>query len=485
MRGGVVPVGRVAVIGGGISGLATAHRLTELDPKLSVTLLERSDRLGGVLDTHRDDGFLLERGADNFITNVPWGVDLCQRLGLGDQLLETDRQHRGAFVVRKGKLRRIPQGFIIMAPSRVWPVVATPIFSLGGKLRIARELFVRARADDADESLAEFVIRRFGQEAYDRLVQPLIGGIYTGDPRRLSLQATMPRFREMEQNHGSLIRAMIRQTARAARAERQSSGGRYSMFVAPRDGLASLIQALGRRLPAGAVRLGAHVTRLARAADGRWSLEQAERGGPAEPYDAVVVATPAGEAARLLRPLDQHLAEPLAAIHHSGCCTVTLAYQRAQVRHPLDGFGFVVPAHEGRQVLSGSFVSVKYPGRAPEGQTLIRVFIGGALQAELLDLPDERLVAIAVRELQQLLGIDGPPGLRRVARLPASMPQYYVGHRQRVAAIQTRAAAAGGLFLTGNAYHGVGIPFCVHGGEQTAQRVVEYLRQPCVQTCEK
>jgi oxygen-dependent protoporphyrinogen oxidase len=475
----------VAVIGGGISGLATSHRLTELDPELSVTLLERAERLGGVLDTQRENGYLFEWGADNFITNVPWGVDLCRRIGLGDQLLETDQQHRGAFVVRNGKLRRIPQGFIIMAPSRIWPVVATPILSPWGKLRMAFEFFVRARADDADESLAEFVIRRFGQETYDRLVQPLIGGIYTGDPQRLSLQATMPRFRDMEKQHGSLIRAIMRQATQSSRADRQSSGGRYSLFVAPRDGIASLVQALAQRLPAGSVRLGTRVERLWQATDGSWRVELSERGELAETYDAIVVATPAGEAARLLKPIGQQLAEPLAAIHHSGCCIVTLAYRRAQVRHPLDGFGFVVPAIERRQVISGSFASVKYPGRAPGDHTLIRVFIGGALQEGLLELPDERLVELAARELQELLGIDGPPLLHRLARMPASMPQYYVGHRERVAAVQARAAAVGGLFLTGNAYQGVGIPFCVRGGEQAAQRVVDYLGQKCAHTCDK
>ncbi len=232
---------RVAVIGGGISGLATAHRLTELDPSVSVALLEQADRVGGVLQTKRQDGFMFEWGADNFITNVPWAVDLCRRIGFEDQLVETDEQHRGAFVVRKGKLHRIPQGFIIMAPSRVWPVVSTPILSPWGKLRMAGEFFVPRRKEEGDESLASFVIRRFGQQTYDRLVQPLIGGIYTGDPSRLSLQATMPRFREMEKGHGSLIRAVMRQAKKQPKADRNSSGGRYSMFVAPRDGISSLV----------------------------------------------------------------------------------------------------------------------------------------------------------------------------------------------------------------------------------------------------
>ncbi|MHB0957499.1 MAG: protoporphyrinogen oxidase [Pirellulaceae bacterium] len=468
---------RVAVIGGGISGLATAHRLVELDPSLSITLFEQSHRMGGVLETKRHDGFLLEWGADNFITNVPWAVDLCRRIGFEDQLVETDEQHRGAFVVRSGKLRRIPQGFIIMAPSRVWPVVSTPILSPWGKLRMAAEFFIRPRKDDADESLAEFVIRRFGQETYDRLVQPLIGGIYTGDPYKLSLQSTMPRFREMEKGHGSLIRAVMSQAARQSKADRNSSGGRYSMFVAPRDGISSLIQALVDRLPSQTIQLNAGIRRLERVDGvGSWLLHTSDTSQPPQPFDAVVIATQAQAAAELVRPIERDLAEELSQIHHSGCCIVSLAYRRPQVAHPMDGFGFVVPAVERRKVISGSFSSVKYPGRAPEGHVLIRVFIGGALQEELLGLPDEQLVDIARSELGELLGVRGEPLFHRIARLPASMPQYYVGHRQRVAAIRQRAAAAGGLFLTGNAYQGVGIPFCIYGAEKVAERVCEYCR---------
>jgi oxygen-dependent protoporphyrinogen oxidase len=465
----------VAVIGGGISGLSTAHRLAELDPQLSISLFERERRMGGVLETRHHDGFLLEWGADNFITNVPWAVDLCRRIGFEDQLVETDEQHRGAFVVRKGKLRRIPQGFIIMAPSRVWPVVATPILSPWGKLRMAAEFFVPRRQDESDESLAAFVIRRFGRETYDRLVQPLIGGIYTGDPDKLSLQATMPRFREMEQGHGSLIRAVMRQAVKHSKADRNSSGGRYSMFVAPRQGIYSLIQALIDRLPADTIQLNAGVRRLVRQADGSWLLEMENGNQRCPPFDAVVVATPAKTAAELVQPIDNILSHQLSQIHHSGCCIVSLAYRRSQVAHRMDGFGFVVPAIEKREIISGSFSSVKYPGRAPDGHVLIRVFIGGALQEELVELPDERLLEIAKRELAELLGIQGEPLFSRIARLPASMPQYYVGHRQRVATIHERTAAAGGLFLTGNAYHGVGIPFCIDGGEKAARQAVDYL----------
>lgn len=466
---------RVAVIGGGISGLATAHRLAELAPQLSVTLVDRADRVGGVLQTAEQDGFLFEWGPDNFITNVPWGIALCRRIGFADQLLETDDQHRGAFVVRRGRLHRIPQGFIIMAPSRMWPVVTTPILSPWGKLRMAAEFFVPPRREEGDESLAAFVTRRFGQETYDRLVQPLIGGIYTGDPRLLSLQATMPRFREMEQGHGSLIRAIMRQVGRRTSADRNSSGGRYSMFVAPRRGMFSLVQAVADRLPAGTIRLGACVRRIMQQ-NGVWTLELEGRHPPLPAFDAVVLATPAKATAELIQPLDGILSDQVSQIHHSSCCIVSLAYQRDQVSHPMDGFGFVVPAVEQREIISGSFASVKYPGRAPDGHVLLRVFIGGALQEELLELPDDRLLSIAHREMAQLLGIRGEPLLHRLARLPASMPQYYVGHGERVATIHQRAAAIRGLFLTGNAYEGVGVPVCIHGGEKAAQRVVDFLQ---------
>lgn len=466
---------RVAVIGGGISGLATAHRLIELNSKLNVTVFEQADRTGGVLDTQLRDGFMLEWGADNFITTVPWAVELCRRIGFEDQLIQTDEAHRGAFVVSKGRLRRIPQGFIIMAPSRVWPVITTPILSPLAKMRMAGEYFVRKRKDDSDESLAAFVTRRFGRQTYDRLVQPLIGGIYTGDPSKLSLQSTMPRFRDMEKSHGSLIRAVMSQAKKQPKSDRNSSGGRYSMFVAPRDGISSLVQAIVDRLPADGIRVASEITGLERQLDGSWHLTVDAEKQNSEPFDAVVIATPAKSAAQLVADLDADLSRELSEIHHSGCSIVTLAYQRSQVAHPLDGFGFVVPAVENRKILSGSFSSVKYPGRAPDGHVLMRVFIGGALQPELVDLPDEQVTEIAVQELAELLGTRGDPSLVRIARLPASMPQYYVGHRQRVSEIRERAASIGGLFLTGNAYDGVGIPFCIKGGETTAQGVADYL----------
>lgn len=466
------------MIGGGISGLAAAHRIGELAPRVQLTLFEATSRLGGVLETIHRDGFLIEKSADNFITSFPWAVDLCRRVGLGDQLVSTSDEHRQAFVVSRGKLRKIPDGFLIMAPTRLWPVVASPILSPLGKLRLALEKFVRPRSDDGDESLASFARRRMGREAYERLVQPLVGGIYTADPERLSVLATMPRFVEMERQHGSLLAAALKNRREQA-AKSADSGARYSMFVAPRDGMSSLVDAIAARLPRGAVRFESAVERIAPRDDGRWSvlsaLSNARRSAVEETFDAVIVAAPARHAARLLEGIDATLATELSGIEHAGAAVIALAYDRAQIAHPLDGFGFVVPLVERLHILSGSFSSVKYPGRAPEGKVLCRAFLGGACQRELLDHDDATLRRIAHEELARLLGIAGTPILSEVVRWSNTMPQYHVGHVERVARIEAAAAKHRGLALAGNAYRGVGVPQCIQSGEQAAERTLAQL----------
>ena len=249
---------RIAVIGGGIAGLAAAHRLVELDPTCNITLLEASDRLGGVLSTVERDGFQVERSADNFITTIPWGINLCTRLGLTDQLIQTNSAFRRTFVVHNGRLYRLPEGFLMMAPTRMWPLAVTPLLSPLGKLRAAMEYFIPARKDESDESMAGFVRRRLGREVFDRLVEPLVSAVYAADMEKLSLLATLPRFREMERQHGSLIRAMQRQKKLQPKGGAES-GARYSMFVTLRDGLTSIVDAIAKRLPEDSVRLNSRV----------------------------------------------------------------------------------------------------------------------------------------------------------------------------------------------------------------------------------
>jgi oxygen-dependent protoporphyrinogen oxidase len=388
---------RVVVIGGGLSGLAAAHRIAGraavVRRPLELVVLEAKDRLGGAIWTGRRDGFTLEGGADSFITNKPWGVDLCRALGLGGQLLGTDSGHRRSFVVRKGRLVPVPEGFVLLAPSRLTPILTTPILSWRGKLRMLLDLVLPRKADDADESLAAFVKRRLGREVLDRLVQPLVGGIYTADPAELSLRATLPQFAAMEQAHGSLILAALRQARQDRSVERNASGARYGLFVTLADGMDTLPKALAAALPPGTIRLGAAARRVGRPEPaGPWLVEMLD--GPPIEAAAVVLATEAHASARLIDGLDPELALHLRSIPYASSAIVTVAYRRDQVAHPLDGFGAVVPAIEGRSILAVSFLSVKFPRRAPAGTALLRVFVGGATQPELFELDDEPLVQI-------------------------------------------------------------------------------------------
>ena len=461
---------RIAIIGGGISGLAAAYRLVETHPRQSaeqMVLFECGPQPGGVLGTVHEQGFQVEQSADNFITTVPWGLDLCRRLGLGDELVQTNAAYRRTFVVRGRRLARLPDGFMMMAPTRMWPMAVTPILSPLGKLRAAMEYFIPPNRNDADESMAHFVRRRLGREVFQRLVEPLVAGVYAADMEKLSVLATLPRFREMESQHGSLIRAMRK--ARSMRSKSHGeSGARYSLFVTLRDGLASLIDALVRRLPAESLRLNTTVEKISRDGDG-WLVTTS--GSPAERFDAVIVATGAAAAAELLKPIDAELGRLLGSIQHEGTAIVSMAFRREQVAHPLNGMGFVVPAVEGSPILAGSFSSRKYPHRAPDGTELIRAFVGGARRPELARTDGDELKRIVLAELARLLGIRGEPIYSGVFHWPETMPQYHVGHLDLVATIQSRVANLPHLALAGNAYDGVGIPACIHSGEQAAESV--------------
>jgi len=467
---GIAPE-RVVVMGAGLAGLAAAHRLsrlaTEARRPVEVVVLEARDRAGGAIWTDRRDGFVLEGGADSFITNKPQGVALCRELGLDDRLAGTEPHHRRSFVVRRGRLCPVPEGFVLMAPNRLGPLLTTPILSWRGKLRMLMDLVLPARDDDADESLAAFVRRRLGREALDRLVQPLVGGIYTADPNELSLRATLPQFPELERRHGSLIRGALRQARAARSADANASGARYGLFATLADGMDALPAALVRSLPPGALRLNTAVRRVSRREPaGPWAVELMS--GATLEAAAVIVAAEAHAAARLLDAQDAELALQLRSVPYASSAIVQLGYRRDQVAHPLDGFGAVVPIVEGRSILAVSFTSVKFAGRAPAGHVLLRVFIGGATQPDLFDLDDDELAALARRELGELIGARGEPALTAVARHPRAMPQYTLGHLDRVAAIDRLAGRHPGLCLAGNAYGGVGIPDCIRSGWDAA-----------------
>ena len=460
----------LVVIGGGVAGLAAAHRAVELARErgiaLDVVLLEARDRLGGTIETERAGGFIVEAGPDSFLSEKPWALALCRRLGLEDRLIGTDDRFRKVFVWFRGHLHPVPDGFQLLAPTRLKPFVTSSLFSWPGKLRMALDLIL-PRGGGGDESLGAFVRRRLGHEALERIAQPLVAGIYTADPDELSLAATMPRFLELERSQRSLILALWSASRRAASSG--TSGARWSLFVSLAGGMGELIAALATRLSPETVRLKHRAASIERRGD-RWRVTT-DAGEPVE-ADAVIVATESHAASRLLRYVDPSLASMLQGIDYASSATLSLGYRRADVPHPLDGFGFVVPRTERRDLLACTFSSVKFPGRAPEGHVLFRAFVGGALNASGLAHDDGELVRRARDELAQALGIIAAPMLVRVRRHPVSMPQYGVGHLTTVEAIEARLAATPGLLLAGGAYRGVGIADCVRSAESAAEAVV-------------
>ena len=506
---------RIAIIGGGLAGLAAAHRLSELarerGTNIAVTLFESGSQLGGVIGTERVGGYLIDTGADSFLTNKPAAVNLCRRLGIEDRLISTSEQHRGALVLFDGRPQPVPEGFQLMSPTAIWPMLVSPILSPWGKLRMAMEYFVPPRPVPSvacsfpqpstlnpqplhDESLASFVRRRFGNEALERLVQPLVGGIYTSDPEKLSLAATMPRFLEMERDHGSLLAATLFSREKSASrpptvdrhaagslphpdgsaTDAKSSGARYGLFAGLAGGMEDLLSALRSRAEAACeVRLNAPVAQIVReqASGDGYCVELAE--GASCSFDAVLLTASAHRAASLLGELDPELSAALNEIECASSAIVVTGHRLEDIAHPLNAFGLVVPQRERRKVLAVSFSSRKFSDRAPSGSVLLRTFVGGALQSELLGLSDSELVSLVRSELAEMLGVRGQPDFVRVYRYPRAMPQYHVGHLDRVARIEKLTARHRSFALAGNAYRGVGIPDVIASSEAAAELMLK------------
>lgn len=465
----------IAIIGGGISGLAAAHRLIELnDSRLTrIILIEAGDRLGGTLETEERDGFLLERGPDSFISEKPEAVALAKKLGIESRLIQTNSDHRRSFIVNNGKLKPVPEGFQLLAPSRIWPFVTTDIFSLAGKIRMAGDLLLPRKPENGsgDESLASFVRRRLGKEALERMAQPMVGGIYTADPESLSLRATLPRFLDMERDSRSLILAMWRK-GREAGKQTGVSGPRYSLFLSFDRGMSVLVEALEQRISTNKqveVRRNTRVISLEQTTDKEW---QVVTSAGTLTVDAVCLAVPSYIAASLLKVLEPQLAGQLNRIKFASTATLNLAYKRKDIAHKLDGFGFVVPFIEKRSVLACTFSSVKFQGRAPEGHVLLRAFVGGALQPEILEFDDDEIVVRVEKDLKELLDLTVSPLFTNLSRWTNAMPQYQVGHLELVSEIESSVGQLKGLALAGNSYRGAGIPDCIKSGESAAEKLL-------------
>lgn len=461
---------RIAIIGGGISGLAAAFVLEEYrrtGSDLKYVLYESSKRLGGVLRTEHVDGCLVEAGPDSFITEKPWATDLCRDLGLGDQFIGSNDADRKTYILTNGRLIVIPDGLMFMVPTKILPTALSPLFSWKSKLRMTRELFLLPRAADRDESVAAFVDRHYGSEMVDRLADPLLSGIYGGEAASLSVRAVLPRFAEMERTHGSLGRAMLATRKNARQTIAASRRRAPPLFTSLKNGMQHLAETVVSRLTPASLLTNTPVQTIQSEA-GRWVVSS---GRQSDSFDGVIVALPAPAAAQVLRIVPELSAE-LAAIQYTSSITVGLGYDR-DVRQSLPpGFGFLVPRSEAKKLLAATFVHNKFPHRAPEDRALLRCFFAGVNAESVWTLPDDQIIGIVRNELQQILGLRAEPLFARVYKWKSAMAQYGVGHLDRVDRIERLRHQLSGLALAGNAYRGIGVPDCIRSGREAAKQLL-------------
>lgn len=462
---------RIGIIGGGISGLAAAYALEEqrrAGANVEYTLYESSPRLGGVLRTEHIQGCVVEAGPDSFVSEKPWAADLARSLGLGDQLIGSNDAHRKTYILTHGRLIEMPDGLMFMVPTKILPTGLSPLFSWKTKFRMMRELFHPPRAVDHDESVAAFVERHYGNEMVDRLADPLLSGVYGGEAASLSVRAVLPRFAEMERNHGSLGRAMLAARRKVSKGPRKPAP---PLFTSVKNGMQSLAETVASRLTSGNLVTNSLVQAVQPQPEaGGWLVSA---GLNSDQFDAVIIALPAAAAASVLRMASPDLSSELAAIQYSSSITVGLGYD-AQVRKSLPaGFGFLVPRSENRRLLAATFVHNKFPHRAPDDRALLRCFFAGRNAENVWPYSDDQIIGIVRNELQQILGLRVEPLFARVYKWKSAMAQYGVGHLERMDRIERLRLQLPGLALAGNAYRGIGVPDCVRSGRDAATALVQ------------
>jgi oxygen-dependent protoporphyrinogen oxidase len=470
---------KIAIIGGGISGLATAYTLQEhanqSGEEVELFLFEKQDRLGGAILTEKVDDFIVEGGPDCFIIEKPWALKLSKKLGIEDHLLNTNEENKGTFIFSKGKFHPLPEGVMLMVPTKIVPFLSTGLISWSGKIRSGLDLFLPRRTGDSDESLAGFVRRRLGQEVLERIAEPLVGGIHASDPENMSLRSTFPRFLQMEQEHRSLILGMLARRKKMRQVVPSQNSVKRTYFISFIGGMAELTDTLVASLKKTNIQTGCGIV----------CVKQKKQESGYEIYfdqdkkmevDAVVLATPAFVTADLVEELDETLAENLREISYASSITVSLAYERSKISHLLKGFGLIIPRIEHRKIMATTWSSLKWVNRAPEGYVLLRVFLGGAYHQEMIQLGDDALLELVRGELKELVGIDAEPLFGKIFRWARTMPQYTVGHLERITELENRFNNYPGIFITGAGYRGVGVPDCIHNAELTADRVMEFLK---------
>ncbi|MGC2621006.1 MAG: protoporphyrinogen oxidase [Acidobacteriaceae bacterium] len=475
---------RIAILGGGIAGLSAAWALekarraaSDSGSSIDYALFEAAPRLGGVIGSETIDGCVIEGGPDSWLSEKPAAAALCRELGLGDQILPSNDAHRKTYILVNNKLIPLPDGLMFMIPTKLVPTAFTRLFSWSTKLRMAREYLFPPRPASQDESVADMTRRHFGQETVDRLVSPLLSGVYGGNASQLSVRAVLPRMVQMEQQHRSLTRAMLAARNKVpAPATSKPAGPRPTLFTTLRGGMSQMVNAIAAQLPAEKVHVSTPVNGLtrneARSGPATWTLES-NRG--IEEFDAVILALPAWASANLLRLTDHPLAEALGGVPYSSSITITMGYAIEELASLPPGFGFLVPATEKRAMLACTFVHTKFAGRVPAGKGLLRCFLGGSGNDALLDVTDEKLTEIVLEELDEILGLRAQPSFVRIHRSRHGMAQYGVGHLERIQLVRDRVAALPGLALAGNAYQGIGVPDCIRTGQEAVASVLKAL----------
>ena len=462
---------RIAIIGGGISGLSAAFALEKARQSgapLEYVVFESNSRLGGVLVSEQVNGCLVEAGPDSFLTEKPWATDLCREIGLAGQLIGSNDVARKTYILVKGRLVVIPDGLMFMVPTRILPTLFSPLFSARTKVRMAREWFHPPRKATGDETVAALVERHYGREMVDRLADPLLSGVYGGEAEKLSVRAVLPRFAEMEAQFGSLGRAMLASRRRSAQF---AKGPARPLFTSLRNGMQQMVDALVSKLPPSSLITGALVHSV-QAQDGGWTVSA---GYHSDHFDALVVATPAQAAAGLLKSVSPALAGELREIRYSSSVTVTLGYDQDMRTSLPPGFGFLVPRSEGKRMLACTFVHNKFPHRAPDDRALVRCFLGGSRDEAILRASPEEVLAVVRRELREIIGLSADPLFARVYQWKGAMAQYGVGHLERLNRIEGLLGRLPGLFLAGNGYRGIGVPDCVHSGVIGANGVLTFV----------
>jgi oxygen-dependent protoporphyrinogen oxidase len=459
---------RIAIIGGGISGLSAAYTLEEKRQSgtpVQYSLFESSPRLGGVLLTDRVDGCLIEAGADSFLTEKPWAADLCRKVGLGDQLIGSNDAGRKTYILVKGKLVELPDGLMFMVATKIMPTLRSPLFSVRTKLRMAAEWFHQPHKAVEDETVAQMVERHYGPEMVELLADPLLSGVYGGEASQLSARAVLPRFTDMESKHGSLGRAVLSASRKMGAV---ATTPPRPFFSSLKNGMQQMVSALVAKLDARSLLTSAPVQSLI-PQDNGWTVCA---GYQTDHFDAIIIATPAQAAASVLASADDDLSRELGEIRYSSSVTVTLGYDE-KVRASLPpGFGFLVPRGAGHRMLAATFVHNKFSYRAPANRALIRCFLGGTRDEEILQASEEEILRIVRGELRQIISLNAEPLFARVYKWKSAMAQYVVGHLERLQRIEALRQKLHGLALAGNGYGGIGVPDCVRSGAEAAGKIL-------------